>query len=351
MPCAGATTPSRPHTRIWVRADSPSRKVGAAPAAGFEKVVHARPMLSLGNAFSDEDVAEFFGRIRRFLGFGESDPVETVAEPKIDGLSVSLRYENGEIRARRDARRRRHRREHHRQSAHPGPRCRSRSTAAGVPEILEVRGEVYMSREDFASLNKRQAERGAKLFANPRNAAAGSLRQLDPAVTARRPLSLFTYSWGEISAPIADTQRGFLERLGEWGFPVNPRIRLCRTVEDILEIYRETEAQRADLGYDIDGMVYKVNRLDWQERLGYVSRAPRWAIAHKFSAGEGRDDSRQDRHPGWPHRRADPGSRTWSRSPWAGVVVSAGHPAQRRRDRPQGRAGRRPGDHPAGPAT
>ncbi len=266
-----------------VRADSPSHRVGAAPAAGFDKVVHVRPMLSLGNAFTDEDVTEFFARIRRFLGLGEDDPVETVAEPKIDGLSVSLRYEGGKFV----------------QGATRGDGATGENITAnlrtlaevpqqiegsGVPDVLEVRGEVYMSREDFARLNQRQAERSAKLFANPRNAAAGSLRQLDPAVTARRPLSLFAYAWGEVSAPIADTQLGFLDRLREWGFPVNPRIRLCRTVEDILTIYRETEAQRADLGYDIDGMVYKVNRLDWQERLGFVSRAPRWAIAHKFSA-------------------------------------------------------------------
>ncbi len=266
-----------------VRADSPSRKVGAAPAAGFDKVVHSRPMLSLGNAFTDEDVAEFFARIRRFLGLGEDDPIETVAEPKIDGLSVSLRYEGGRFV----------------QGATRGDGATGENITAnlrtldevpetlagsGFPEVLEVRGEVYMSRENFARLNERQAENGAKPFANPRNAAAGSLRQLDPAVTARRPLSLFVYAWGEVSDPVAEIQMEFLERLRDWGFTTNRLTVLCRSVEEILVHYRNIESQRADLGYDIDGMVYKVNRLDWQERLGFVSRAPRWAIAHKFSA-------------------------------------------------------------------
>lgn len=266
-----------------VRADSPSKRVGAAPATGFEKVSHARPMLSLGNAFSAEDVAEFLARIRRFLGLGETEPVEIVAEPKIDGLSVSLRYEQGRFV----------------QGATRGDGATGEnitanlrtladvpdSIAAGnVPDVLEVRGEVYMRRDDFARMNQAQQEAGAKVFANPRNAAAGSLRQLDSAITATRPLRLFAYAWGEVSETPADTQWHFLEKLREWGFKTNDLSRLCASADQIIAFYAEIESRRADLPYDIDGMVYKVNRVDWQERLGFVSRAPRWAVAHKFSA-------------------------------------------------------------------
>ncbi|MBL6958522.1 MAG: NAD-dependent DNA ligase LigA [Rhodospirillales bacterium] len=264
------------------RPDSPSKSVGATVAQGFRKVTHAVPMLSLGNAFEDEDVQEFLTRIRRFLSLDEDEPVEIVAEPKIDGLSVSLRYEKGKFV----------------RGATRGDGTTGEDITANlrtldgvpkeisgeVPDVLEVRGEVYMRKDDFAALNQRQQENGAKVFANPRNAAAGSLRQLDTAVTAARPLSLFAYAWGEISAPLAETHAGFIERLKGWGFPVNPETRLCASIEEILEHYTRINEGRAGLPYDIDGMVYKVNRLDWQERLGFVSRAPRWAIAHKFPA-------------------------------------------------------------------
>lgn len=265
------------------RADSPSGRVGAAPAAGFDKVAHARPMLSLGNAFSDEDVHEFLARIRRFLSLAEDEAVDIVAEPKIDGLSVSLRYERGRLV----------------QGATRGDGATGENITAnlktlaevpveiradGVPEVFEVRGEVYMSRADFAALNARQQARGAKLFANPRNAAAGSLRQLDARITAERPLRLFAYAWGETSALAVRTQSAFLEMLRAWGFCTNPLVRVCRGANDLLAHYAAMEGRRSSLDYDIDGMVYKVDRIDWQERLGFVSRAPRWAIAHKFSA-------------------------------------------------------------------
>lgn len=267
----------------FVRADSPSRKVGAAPASGFAKVAHARPMLSLGNAFSRQDVEEFITGIRRFLSLGKDKPVAIVAEPKIDGLSASLRYEKGRFVL----------------GATRGDGAVGENITANlktlkgvpveindpaIPEILEVRGEVYMAKDDFAALNKRQSENNGKVFANPRNAAAGSLRQLDPQVTASRPLSLFAYAWGEVSENIAPTQWEVLEKFKAWGFPVNPLTRRCETVDEMLDYYTEVETQRADLPYDIDGIVYKVDRLDWQNRLGMVSRAPRWAIAHKFPA-------------------------------------------------------------------
>lgn len=266
-----------------VRPDSPSRRVGAPIAAGFEKVVHVRPMLSLGNAFSAEDVCEFLARIRRFLALPETEPLDIVAEPKIDGLSVSLRYERGRFV----------------QGATRGDGTTGENITAnlqtiddipaeiradGVPVVFEVRGEVYMSRADFAALNARQRERGAKVFANPRNAAAGSLRQLDARITAERPLNMFAYAWGETSALPAASQWAFLELLRGWGFRTNPLARLCRGTDELLAHYADMESRRATLDYDIDGMVYKVNRLDWQQRLGFVSRAPRWAIAHKFSA-------------------------------------------------------------------
>ncbi len=265
-----------------IRPDSPSRRVGAAPAEGFAKVRHAVPMLSLANAFDQEDVADFFARIRRFLNLGAEEPVEVVAEPKIDGLSISLRYEQGRFvqgATRGDG------------SEGENVTANLRTLAAlplvlpaGVPEVLEVRGEVYMRRDDFAEMNRQQEAAGAKVFANPRNAAAGSLRQLDTKVTAGRPLTLFAYSPGEVSAPVAGTHWEFLERLRSWGFPTNPEARVCGDLEAVLAFYAEILGARAELPYDIDGIVYKVNRFDWQERMGFVSRAPRWAIAHKFPA-------------------------------------------------------------------
>ena len=263
------------------RKDSPSSKVGAAPSAGFSKVKHSRPMLSLGNAFKDDEVREFVARARRFLGLEEDVEVALVAEPKIDGLSASLRYEGGRfiVGATRG------------DGSEGEDITRNLRTLndipahiAGAPAVLEVRGEVYMSRDDFFTLNVRQEEKDAKPFANPRNAAAGSLRQLDPSITAVRPLKFFAYSWGEISAPFAKTQFAALEAFMKWGFPINPRSRVCRTVEEALAVHTDVLAQRAELPYDIDGIVYKIDRLDWQERLGMVSRAPRWAIAHKFPA-------------------------------------------------------------------
>jgi len=265
-----------------VRPDSPSHRVGAKPSAKFAKVVHARPMLSLDNAFHDEDVADFVARVQRFLGLKEDDELTITAEPKIDGLSASLRYEDGlfvqgatrgdgvegeditpNLRTLKDVPLRLHGR---------------------APKILEVRGEVYMTHADFAALNKRQEKDGKPVFANPRNSAAGSVRQLDPAITASRPLHFFAYTWGETSELPADTQWDMLQAFKGWGFRVNPLIRKCRTVDEVLEFYRDIEVKRATLGYDIDGVVYKVDRLDLQDRLGFVSRSPRWAIAHKFAA-------------------------------------------------------------------
>ena len=268
-----------------VRADSPSKRVGAAPAGGFAKVTHARPMLSLGNAFGADEFKDFVGRVKRFLGLGEDEPVDIVAEPKIDGLSVSLRYKKGRFAL----------------GATRGDGTTGEDITEnlrtlddipeaidGAPAVLEVRGEVYMTKGDFEVLNQRQNEAGKKDFANPRNAAAGSLRQLDPSITASRPLRFFAYAWGEVSEAVADSQWGFLDRLLEWGLPTNPLARLCQDVEQCLAYYRDIEGKRAKLPYDIDGVVYKVNRIDWQERLGQVSRAPRWATAHKFPAEKAR---------------------------------------------------------------
>jgi DNA ligase (NAD+) len=262
-------------------ADSPTRRVGAAPAEGFEKVRHSVPMLSLGNAFEAGEVREFVDRVKRFLSLGDQTP-EFVAEPKIDGVSIALRYEGGRlVRAatRGDG------------FEGEGVTANARTIddiperlAGAAPDLFEVRGEVYMHHEDFAALNARQAGRGEKVFANPRNAAAGSLRQLDPKITARRPLRFFAYGWGEVSALPAETQAGVIEAFRAWGLPVNPLTRLCASVEEMLDQHARIEGERAALGYDIDGVVYKVNRLDWQERLGTVSRAPRWALAHKFPA-------------------------------------------------------------------
>ena len=263
------------------RADSPSEQVGAAPADGFSKVTHAVRMLSLSNAFEDAEVEEFDDRIRRYLGLSAEAHLNYTAEPKIDGLSLSLRYENGTLV----------------QAATRGDGAVGENVTANArtiddipetltdaPDILEVRGEVYMSHADFEALNARQSERGEKTFANPRNAAAGSLRQLDSAITKSRPLRFFAYAWGELSAPLADTQMGAIDRLADLGFQTNPLTQLCDGPAKMLEHYRAIEQQRASLGYDIDGVVYKVNDLELQRRLGFRSTTPRWATAHKFPA-------------------------------------------------------------------
>ena len=263
-------------------ADSLSDKVGTAPSEKFAKVRHRVPMLSLANVFSEEEVTEFVTRIRRFLGLGDSDPVIITAEPKIDGLSCSLRYEGGRLVV----------------AATRGDGAEGEDVTANVrtigdvpnslhgsvPERFEVRGEVYMSHADFNAMNERQTQAGKPLFANPRNAAAGSLRQLDASITASRPLRFFAYAWGEASALPGDTQFEVVQAFAKWGFTVNPLMVRCATVEELLARYRLIEAQRSSLGYDIDGVVYKVDRLDLQQRLGFVSRSPRWATAHKFPA-------------------------------------------------------------------
>ncbi|MBL3571088.1 DNA ligase (NAD(+)) LigA [Rhodovulum sulfidophilum] len=263
------------------RADSPSDRVGAAPAEGFAKIAHVRRMLSLANAFDGADVTEFDARIRRYLGLADEAPLLYTAEPKIDGLSLSLRYEAGQLvqaATRGDG------------EVGENVTANARTIADiprvldGAPDILEVRGEVYMAHADFEALNERQAETCAKTFANPRNAAAGSLRQLDPAITAARPLKFFAYAWGEVSAPLADTQMGAIERLKTLGFQVNPLTVLCDGPQALAAHYARIEQRRATLGYDIDGVVYKVNDLALQERLGFRATTPRWAIAHKFPA-------------------------------------------------------------------
>jgi len=261
------------------RADSPSEQVGAPVAEGFGKIRHAVPMLSLANAFDAEEVTEFDARIRKYLG--ADAPLAYTAEPKIDGLSLSLRYENGVLV----------------QAATRGDGAVGENVSANArtiqdipqelknaPDLLEVRGEVYMSHADFAALNARQAERGGKTFANPRNAAAGSLRQLDPEITRARPLRFFAYAWGALSAPLGDTQKGAIDRLAELGFSTNPLTALCAGPGDMVAHYETIEAQRATLGYDIDGVVYKVDDLALQDRLGFRSTTPRWAVAHKFAA-------------------------------------------------------------------
>lgn len=262
-------------------AESPTAAVGAAPSEGFAKVRHTVPMLSLENAFSDDEIAEFDARVRKFLNLGPDAPLAYTAEPKIDGLSLSLRYEGGTLV----------------QAATRGDGETGENVTAnartiadiperleGAPDILEVRGEVYMSKADFAALNDRQAASGGKAFANPRNAAAGSLRQLDPAITAARPLRFFAYAWGALSAPLAATQSGAIARLASLGFATNPLTETCDGPEALLAQYRRIEAARATLGYDIDGVVYKVDDLALQSRLGFRSTTPRWAIAHKFPA-------------------------------------------------------------------
>lgn len=263
------------------RADSPSEQVGAAPADGFQKITHSIPMLSLGNAFDDTDVSEFDTSIRKYLGLSADAPLAYTAEPKIDGLSLALRYENGKLihaATRGDG------------TTGENVTANARTIAdipthlSDAPDLLEVRGEVYMSHADFEALNARQTDAGGKTFANPRNAAAGSLRQLDAAITASRPLRFFAYAWGSLSAPLAETQKGAIDRLAALGFQTNPLTELCDGPERMIAHYRAIEAQRATLGYDIDGVVYKVDDLALQGRLGFRSTTPRWAIAHKFPA-------------------------------------------------------------------
>jgi DNA ligase (NAD+) len=264
-----------------VRADSPSHKVGAAPSGTFGKVVHAMPMLSLDNVFSDDDVRDFLASVRRFLAFPAEREIVFTAEPKIDGLSMSLRYENRRLMT----------------AATRGDGTTGENVTANIrtiqdipetlpddaPDVVEVRGEVYMRRDDFFALQTRLAESGQSI-ANPRNGAAGSLRQKDPEVTRTRPLRFYAYAWGETSASLGATQYDVVKRFGDWGFPINERMVRCHSVEEILAHYHAIEAERAEIPYDIDGVVYKVDRLDLQERLGFRSRSPRWATAHKFAA-------------------------------------------------------------------
>ncbi len=262
---------------------SPTKTVGAPPVQAFGKVRHAVAMLSLSNAFSDTDVAEFVDRVRRFLKLDADAPLDVTAEPKIDGLSISLLYEAGTLV----------------QAATRGDGAEGENVTANVqtiaeiphrlagktwPATIEVRGEIYMSHADFAALNQAQEAVGDKVFANPRNAAAGSLRQLDPTITAKRPLRFFAYAWGAAPELPGETQADVVAGFARWGFPTNPEMQVCRTTVDLLAYYRGMEGRRSSLGYDIDGVVYKVNRLDYQDRLGFVSRAPRWAVAHKFAA-------------------------------------------------------------------
>src|SRR5690349_13759001 len=266
----------------FVSAESPSQKVGAAPSGRFRKVRHAVPMLSLDNAFAEQDVIDFAGRIARFLKLPD-DKIDFSAEPKIDGLSMSLRYEGGELVT----------------AATRGDGAEGEDVTANirtledvpqklkgrnVPDICEVRGEVYMTKKAFLALNERQKAAGDTIFANPRNSAAGSLRQKDPAITASRPLGFFAYAWGEMSAMPEATQTGMIHWFERCGFKTNPLTKLCHSVEQLLAFHGRIEEQRAELDYDIDGVVYKIDRIDWQERLGFVSRTPRWAIAHKFPA-------------------------------------------------------------------
>ena len=267
----------------FVTGASPSQKVGAAPSGKFKKVRHAVPMLSLDNAFAEEDVLDFVGRIRRFLKLSDDDSIDFSAEPKIDGLSMSLRYEGGELVT----------------AATRGDGAEGEDVTANirtiedvpkklkgrnVPDICEVRGEVYMTKKAFLALNKKQVEAGETPFANPRNSAAGSLRQKDASITASRPLGFFAYAWGEMTELPADTQSGMIGWFERCGFSTNPLTKICHSVEQLIAFHRKIEQQRSHLDYDIDGVVYKVDRLDWQERLGFVSRTPRWGIAHKFPA-------------------------------------------------------------------
>jgi DNA ligase (NAD+) len=263
--------------------ESLTQKVGSKVSEKFAKVRHRVPMLSLGNGFADEDVVEFVARIRRFLRLEDEAPLVFTAEPKIDGLSLSLRYEGGRLvtaATRGDG----SVGEDVTANARTVEDIPERLKGQNVPDVCEVRGEVYLSHQDFAAINERQAAAGKPLFANPRNAAAGSLRQLDAAITAARPLRFFAYAWGEMSPMPSQTQFGMIECFKHWGLVTNPLTRRCTSIEELLAHYRAIEADRANLGYDIDGVVYKVDDLALQNRLGFVSRSPRWAIAHKFPA-------------------------------------------------------------------
>jgi len=266
-----------------VRADSPSTRVGAKPSRGFAKLRHAVPMLSLDNAFSEQDVTDFVDRIRRFLRLAADEPIAFTAEPKIDGLSLSLHYEHGRLVS----------------GATRGDGLEGEDVTANVntledipkqlegrrvPAHCDIRGEVYMTKSAFLKLNERQKAADKQTFANPRNSAAGSLRQLDPTITASRPLGFFAYAWGEMSELPAQTQSGMLDWFARAGFKTNPLMQQCGSVEELLAFHHDIELKRGALDYDIDGVVYKVDRLDWQERLGFVSRTPRWAVAHKFPA-------------------------------------------------------------------
>lgn len=265
------------------RSDSPSDSVGIPVSDGFGKVEHGVPMLSLDNAFTDEDVQEFTDRIRRFLGLSSEEPLSITAEPKIDGLSLSLTYENGELirgATRGDGRVG----EDVTANARTLSDVPERLAGSGWPARIEIRGEVYMGAEDFAALNAQEEAAGRKQYMNPRNAAAGGLRQKNPRVTAERPLKFFAYAWGDLSAPFAETQLEAVQKLSDWGFETNELFKAHVEVSGLIDAYQDMIERRARLGYDIDGVVYKVNRLDWQERLGKVSRFPRWAIAHKFPA-------------------------------------------------------------------
>jgi DNA ligase (NAD+) len=266
-----------------IRDDSPSLRIGAAPVEAFGKVVHRVPMLSLSNVFDEEGLRDFLDRIRRFLGLDSIEGLAFTAEPKIDGLSIALRYEEGKLvqgATRGDGYEGENVTANVRTIADIPKAIKSR----GFPDPFELRGEIYMSRSAFQRLNETQAEQGERLFANPRNAAAGSLRQLDPSITAKRPLRFFAYGWGEVADLPAETQWDAYQVLRAWGFPLNPLIRLARSVEEMLETYRDIESGRSGLDYDIDGIVYKLDRLDLQQRLGFVSRSPRYAVAHKFPA-------------------------------------------------------------------
>ncbi|MFZ1001362.1 MAG: NAD-dependent DNA ligase LigA [Pseudolabrys sp.] len=266
-----------------IRPDSPSKRIGAAPTGKFKKVRHAVPMLSLDNAFAEQDVIDFVARIRRFLKLSEDEKLAFSAEPKIDGLSMSLRYEGGQLVT----------------AATRGDGAEGEDVTANIrtledvpkklkgrsmPAVCEVRGEIYMTKHAFLALNERQKAAGDTIFANPRNSAAGSLRQKDPKITASRPLGFFAYAWGEMSTMPADTQSGMIKWFESCGFKTNPLTKLCRSTEELITFHRKIEEGRAELDYDIDGVVYKVDRIGWQERLGFVSRTPRWGIAHKFPA-------------------------------------------------------------------
>src|ERR1700726_4844953 len=266
-----------------VTARSPSQKVGVAPSGKFKKVQHAVPMLSLDNALAEQDVTDFVGRIRRFLKLGDDDRIDFSAEPKIDGLSMSLRYEAGELVT----------------AATRGDGAEGEDVTANIrtledvpkklkgrniPEVCEVRGEVYMTKGAFLALNERQKAAGDTIFANPRNSAAGSLRQKDPSITASRPLGFFAYAWGQMTAMPADTQSGMIGWFERCGFKTNPLTKVCHSVEQLIAFHRKIEEQRARLDYDIDGVVYKVDRLDWQERPGFVLRTPPWGVPHKVPA-------------------------------------------------------------------